>query len=923
MNAFFQKLSWQFRRRGKEDDLSEEIRFHLEEEAEQLQAGGIESDRAAWAARRDFGNVTLLKEDTRAMWTWTLLEQFMQDVRYGLRAMAGNKLFTSMAVLSLALGIGANTAIYSFMDAIMLRALPVSHPGELVILNWRAKADPPIVQDLWGSDYDEPGGGTTSPNYPYQAFELLRDNNRVLSSLFGHAGAGRLNLVIDGQAELDSGQYVTGNYFSGLGVPPAAGRLIGRDDDRAGAAPIAVITYDYWRARFGANPAIVGKAIQINGAAFTIAGVCAPEFFGVSPGDKPSIFLPIADMGLTDSRFDWPKPLHEGTFYWIEVMGRLKPGVTLQQAQTQLAGMFHGFVESTVTKDRERKNLPALWLQEGGSGFDSLRRTYSKTLWVLMAMVALILVIACANIANLLLARAAARRREMAVRLSLGAGRLRLARQLLTESVMLALMGGLCGIGVAALGIRFLALLLTEGDDGVAVAAGIDWRVLLFTLAIALATGLLFGLAPAIQATKTDVTPALKETRSSVVRVRRRRFGLRFGLSHILVISQIAISLLLVVGAGLFVRSLAKLHSVSLGFNSENILLFNLDAGKAGYKGPASKNFYADLRQRFLSIPGVRAATLSNLPLVSDWTDSTGVGIPGVPKPPEGKRGPATAYAQVGPAFFETMQIPILLGRPINEQDVEGAKSVAVVNEVFAKKYFPTVNPIGRHFTFGGSKNEVDLEIVGVAKNARYNSLKREIPPVTYTSYLQESNTVPTHDMFFELRTAGDPLALSNAARQVVHVAGPQVPVGDITTQARRIEGTIVQERTFASLCTCFGALALIMACVGLYGSMAYAVARRTSEIGIRMALGAVRRRIIWMVLREVLVLAAFGLLIGFAGAWETTAFIKSFLFGLQPNDPLALSFSVAILIACALLAGYAPAWRASRIDPMTALRHE
>ncbi len=631
----------------------------------------------------------------------------------------------------------------------------------------------------------------------------------------------------------------------------------------------------------------------------------------------------MTDIGLTDSRPEWPKRFHEGTFYWIELMGRLKPGVTPPQAQAQLAPMFHGFVESTVTKDRERKNLPALWLQEGGSGFDSLRRTYSKTLWVLMAMVALILVIACANIANLLLARAAGRRREMAVRLSLGAGRLRLARQLLTESVMLALMGGLCGIGVAALGIRFLALLLINAEDNLAVMPGIDWRVLSFTLLIALATGLLFGLAPAIQATKTDVTPALKETRSSVVRVRRRRFGLRFGLSHILVVSQIAISLLLVVGAGLFVRSLAKLHSVNLGFNSENILIFNLDAGKAGYKGAASKNFYADLRERFLTIPGVRAATLSNLPLVSNWTDRTSVGIPGVPKPAEGQRGNDTSYAQVGPSFFETMQIPILLGRPINEQDVAGAKNAAVVNEVFAKKYFPNVNPIGRHFTFGGSKNSLDVEIVGVAKNARYNSLKREIPAVTYTSYLQEANTVPPHDMFFELRTVGDPLALSNAVRQVVHVAGPQVPVGEITTQARRIEETIVQERTFASLCTCFGALALIMACVGLYGSMAYAVARRTSEIGIRMALGALRRRIIWMVLREVLVLAAFGLLIGFAGAWETTAFIKSFLFGLQPNDPVALSFSVAILITCALLAGYAPAWRASRIDPMVALRHE
>ena len=918
MNSFFRKLIWLARRGRKEDELNEEIRFHLDEKAEHLQAEGFAGDQAKWAARRDLGNVTLLKEDTRAMWTWTLLEQFAQDVRYGLRTMAGTKLFTSMAVLSLALGIGANTAIYSFMDAIMLRALPVRHPEELVILNWRAKADPPIVHSHWGDNYRDSGGSEVSPNYPYPAYELLRDRNQVFSSLFGHAVAERLNLSMDGQAQLGDGQYVTGNFFSGLGILPAAGRLIEKDDDRAGAPPVAVITYDYWRARFSANPAIVGKAIQINGVPFTLAGVCAPEFFGVSPNNKPSIFIPMAKIGLTDSHPDWLGGMRNGTFYWIQLMGRLKPGVPLSQAEAQAAGLFHGFVESTITKERERSNLPALWLQEGGSGFDSLRRDYSKPLWVLMTMVALILMIACANIANLLLARAAARRREMAVRLSLGAGRFRLARQLLTESVMMAVMGGLLGMGLATLGIRFLTLLLTNGRDNFPVAVGIDWRVLSFTLLIALATGVLFGLAPALQATKVDVTPALKESRASAARTGARR-GLPFGLSHVLVVSQIAISLLVVAAAGLFVRSLAKLHSVNLGFNSENILLFNLDAGKAGYQKPAFKHFYSSLHERFLATPGVRSATLSDMPLVGGSSSRMSISVPGIPKPAEGQRGPNTAYARVGPSFFDTMQIPILLGRPLDERDVEGSLAAAVVNEVFAKKYFPGVNPIGRRFTLGG----VDLEIVGLAKNARYNSLKQEIPPVTYMSYLQEPNNSRPHDMFFELRTGGDPLALANTVRQIVHDAAPQVPVGEITTQKRRIDATILQERTFANLCTCFGALALIMACVGLYGTMAYAVARRTGEIGIRMALGAARGRIVWMVLREVLMLAAFGLLIGFAAVWETTTYVRSFLFGMQPNDPGALSFSVAVLTACALVAGYAPAWRASRIDPVVALRDE
>ncbi len=412
------------------------------------------------------------------MWTLRLWEPLAQDIRYAFRGMAGSKLFTGMAILSLALGIGANTAIYSFMDSVMLRALPVRHPEQLVILNWRAKSDAPVVHSHWGSDYDEPGGGRTSPNFPYQAFELLRDHNDVLSSLFGHVGGGRLNLVIDGSAELASGQYVTGGFFSGLGVPPAAGRLIGPDDDRLGAPPVAVITDDYWHARFGANPSVIGKQIQINETSFTIAGVSAPEFYGVSPDSKPSVFLPMANIGLTRPQ-EGPEAFHEGTYYWIELMGRLKNGVTLAQAQAQLAGPFHGFVESTATKDRERADLPSLWLQEGGSGVDSLRRQYSKPLWILMAMVGLILAVACFNIANLLLARAASRRREIALRLSLGAGRLRIVRQLLTESVLLAILSGIAGIGVAAVCIRFLLLLLTNGNDNFSVNVRLDWRVLL------------------------------------------------------------------------------------------------------------------------------------------------------------------------------------------------------------------------------------------------------------------------------------------------------------------------------------------------------------------------------------------------------------------------------------------------------------
>jgi predicted permease len=848
--------------------------------------------------------------------TSSFWEPFAQDIRYAFRSMAGSKLFTGMAILSLALGIGANTAIYSFMDGVMLRALPVQHPDRLVILNWRAKSEAPVVHSHWGSNYDEPGGGQTSPNFPYPAFELLRDHNDVLSSLFGHMGGGRLNLVIDGSAELASGQYVTGGFFSGLGVPPAAGRLIAPEDDKPGVPPVAVITNDYWHTRFGANPSAIGKQIQINGTSFTIAGVSAPEFYGVSPDNKPSVFLPMANIGLTRLQIDAQSMFHEGTNYWIELMGRLKNGVTLAQAQAQLAGPFHGFVESTATKDRERADLPSLWLQEGGSGVDSLRRQYSKPLWILMAMVGLILAVACFNIANLLLARAASRRREIALRLSLGAGRFRLIRQLLTESLVLALLAGVAGTAIAAVCIRLLLLLLTNGNDNFTVNVHLDWRVLSFTLLIAIASGIFFGLAPALQATRVDITPALKETRAS-------ESHRRFGLSQVLVVTQIGISLLLVVAAGLFVRTIANLHSVNLGFNAENILIFTLDATQAGYKDASLKQFYKELEQRFQAIPGVRSATSSDMPMVGGWSSSTSITVPGIPQPPEGQRGPNTSYALVGSTFFETMEIPIVAGRALDKRDVEGAPTAAVVNQVFAEKYFHGQNPVGRHFGLGGTKDPADIEIVGVARTARYSSLKREIPPVTYIAWIQSPKSRQLRQMLFELRATGNPLALANTVRQIVHEVGPQVPVAEMTTQSRRIDQTISQERTFAQLCACFGGLALLMACVGLYGTMAYAVARRTGEIGIRMALGATRRRVIWMILREVALLCAFGLLAGLVAAYQTTAFLKSFLFGVKPNDPFAIGASVAILIACALLAGYLPAFRASRIDPMVALRNE
>jgi predicted permease len=911
MPDFLRKLRFFLHRDRLEQDLAEEIRHHLAMKSVQV------DDSAA--AHRQFGNATALQEDSRAMWTWTFWEQFVQDLRYGLRMMTANPLFTAMAALSLALGIGANTAIYSFMDAIMMRALPVGHPDQLALIEWRSKDFPVVIHSQSGTRHKD-SDGATSPDYPFAAFDLFRADSDVFSTVFAYAWGGRPDTVVQGQAEILKAELVSGGYFSGLGVYPAAGRLILEDDDRFGAPPVAVISYAYWQRRFASSPAAVGQSILIDGTPFIIAGVSAPDFFGVDPGFAPELTIPLhAGPLLAPKPDEYRKRYVDKNFYWVDMMGRLRPGVSIQQAQARLAGQFHEFVLSTAATAKEKADLPAVWLDEGGSGVDSLRRQYSQPVYVLMAMVGLILAIACANIANLLLARATSRRREMAVRLSLGAGRFRVVRQLFTESVLLSVTGGALGVLVAAWGIRDITWLLANGREDFTLHAGLNWPVLGFTFALAVVCGLLFGLAPALQGTRVDLTPALKESRASAPRGRLRHAGIRVGLSHVLVVSQIAVSLLLVVAAGLFVRTLSNLRSVTLGFNRENVLLFNLNARQAGYKGAALARFYGSLRDRFRAIPGIRNVSFSSTVLAAGHWDSEGLYIPGLAK--TGGEELSTCEVEVDQSFLTTMQIPILLGREIQERDLESAR-VAVVNEKFVKKFFAGENPIGRRIGMGDRKGPADIEIIGVAKASLYNSIKeQDTPPVAYVPYTQDLDRLG--QISFELRAAGDPLALVGTVRQIVHQASPAVPVSDVTTQSRAIEQTISQERTFAGLCGCFAVLALLIACIGLYGSVAYSVARRTGEIGIRMALGAESRRIVWMVLREVVTLAAVGLGIGLAAAYSLTRFVASYLFGMKPHDPLALSVSVLVLAAAAILAGYAPARRASRIDPMAALRHE
>lgn len=913
MSSFFRRLSWFTRRKRKEAELRDELEFHIAEEAAEREAEGLPGEEAQFAARRELGNLTLVRENTRAEWGWIFLEQLAQDLRYAGRTMLRNRAFYALALLSLALGIGANSVIYSFMDSILLRSLPVASPESLALLNWHSKeprgARPNhVMHGMDGSTWLE-GNGTTSGIFPYGAFELLKGNDTIFSSLFAYYPTEKRTLIVNRQAEIASGEYVSGDYFRGLETPPAAGRLILSDDDRAGAPLVTAISARLSERLYGGAAQAVGKLITIDNLLFTVIGVTPPEFFGVDPQANPDFYVPLHANLVLDGTESWAKTPQEYLdrhHYWIEMMGRLRPGVSLAHAQSVLAPQFHQWVAATATNERELESLPALTLKEGAGGLDTLRRRYSEPLYVLWAMVGLILAIACANIANLLLSRSTARQREIAVRLSIGAGRMRLIRQLLTESIVLALTGGALGALLAVGGVRFLTVLLANGQSDFTLGAELNWHVLLATFAVAVLCGVIFGLAPAFQSTRADVTTTLKQERAAG----RRGRG---GLSQALVISQLVFSLLMLVAAGLFVRTLANLQSIQLGFNPDNVLLFRLNARQAGHGDPEILTFYESLRKRFAAIPGVHDATLSHASLLNAGR-RLDLRISGVPVSD-------TWILNAGPHFCSTMQIPLLAGREIEERDQPESTGVVVVNERFVKTHFAGQDPLGRRITLGGPHPR-DMEIVGVCANAHYGQLRYGIRSVIYIPYDQGDNP-RAQQMVYALRAAGDPLAYVKTVREIVHQADSRIPVTNVMTQKAEIDRNMNQEIIFARLCTGFAILALVIASVGLYGTTSYTVARRTGEIGVRVALGAQRGDVVRMILRQVLALAAIGLGIGLPTALAAARWVQSFLFDVKASDPLALAMAVTVLVIAAVTAGYIPARKASRIDPVTAIRYE
>jgi predicted permease len=926
------RLGMLVHRRQFDRDIEEEMRLHLEMREQQQIEAGMTAEEARHAAVRRFGNPTLLAEKSHAAWGWRWFEELIQDAAYGLRLLCRNPSFTTVAVLTLALGIGANTAIYSLIDAVMLKMLPVEKPDQLVLLKWVAPGWPYMIHSLSGDSDRDKNGRSTSTSFSYPIFEDVRTNTQAFSGVLAFADGGRVNLGVSGEADMAESQLVSGDFFSTLGVPASMGRAITPADDAQGAGPAAMISYNYWVKRFGRDPQIVGRTITVNGVTFTLVGVAAPEFFGVQPGASIDIWLPLSAQPLVDPGWlAYATPGETSKFtarddWWVVIMGRLKPGASEQQARAALDVIVQQ--ESSGIQKPPAKRYPdqaleppKVELTPAGGGLDELRSEFSRPLFILMCVVGFVLLIACANVANLLLARAASRQKEIAVRLALGGGRARLIRQLLVESVLLALVGGAVGVFLAYWASGILLKLMSSGREPITLHVAPNLSVLGFTAGVAVLTGILFGLVPALRGTRLDLTPALKEGAARIVGGGAQSSSRRKRLSQALVVVQIAMSLVLLIGAGLFVRSLTNLENENVGFDRRNILLFRVDPTQAGYHADRLAAFYEQLRKRIEGLPGVRSASFSRHGLINAGMGILGFSLRGVP-PKSGRQDNGAVQANyVGPEFFETFGIPLLLGRTIREQDTAAAPKIAIVNRAFAQEYFKNQNPIGHRFGFGGQETSSDIGIVGVVGDSRYGKLRDDPQPTVYVPYYQHLKEL--EGVSFGVRTAGDPKDWIGGVGRAVQGLDRTLPIFDVKSEVEEINQATLQERLFAQLSGFFGLLALGLAAIGLYGMISYAVSRRTSEIGIRIALGAEKARIVQMVLREAMILAVLGISVGTPLAFIWSRFVGGLLYGLKPSDPLTVVLAAMVLLFVGFLAAYLPARRASRIPPATALRCE
>jgi predicted permease len=833
----------------------------------------------------------------------------LHDLKHAYRMLWQSKGWTLVVLLSLAIGIGATTALFTAVNGLLLQTVAVPEPETLV--RFAASAENSMRRSSSDYGFSEPYQGlNVRASFSYAGYQALRSANQTLTDVVAFAPIESLNVIANGAAELGQAHGVSGNFFSVLRVPMALGRTLGEDDDRAGAEPAAVISHAFWRRRFGSDAAIVGQSVRMNNTPVTIVGVTAPHYNGVMRlgSVAPEVTIALAVGGVLNPT--QARRLHEPTWWWLLAMGRLKPGVTHAQVIGNLEGPFQAAARAGLdsymtaltpeqralsTNQREGDAVPRLVARSGERGIYDTDRTTRRSAAIVSVVVTILLLIVCANVANLLLSRGSSRHREISVRLSMGAARSRLIRQLLTESLLLSGVGGLLGIAVA----YWSKSLLPFGQN-----ASIDGRVIAFVTGISILTGLMFGLVPAIRATGVDLAGAMKESGRSVT-------GGRTWLSKGLLVAQVAMSLVLLIGAGLFLRTLYNLRSVDVGFNPNNLLIFRINPQANRYEPDRIPQLYQRTEAALAGLPGVRSVAMTRQALLAGGTMITGMHI-------QGRSGEHSIHLMaVSPEFFATLDIPVLLGRGFSAHDVATPQGYAVINEAAANKFFAGANPIGQRI--GNSVEEAGkTEIIGVIKDTKYSSLREPAPTTLYRILPRNSSSATVI-----VRTPSDPSSMIETVRAAMRQVDPELPLTGVTTQTDQIEGRVEQERLFALAYSLFGGLALLLACIGLFGLMSYNVSRRTSEIGIRIALGAQRRGVVGMVLRESMIMVGAGVVLGLVAAIAASRLLTAILFGLSPTDVWTMAAAIMLMIGVSLAAGYLPARRASRVDPMVALRYE
>ena len=835
------------------------------------------------------------------------MDTFWQDFRYGVRTLIKNPGFTVIAVLTLALGLGANTAIFSLTDQILLRLLPVENPKELVVL----RSPGPKSGHMWSD-------GDSASSFSYPLYKEVRDNNNVFSGVLARFAVA-LSVSGEGQTERANGELVSGNYFEVLGVRPVVGRVFNQDDDRAaGAGQVIVLSHGYWTRHFGGDPAILNKTLVVNGVAMTVVGVTRSGFTGVQVGQTPDIFIPITMKAQMTPNWDG---LDNHRDYWLAIIGRLKPGLKAAQAEEAFAPVHRQILETELplagrfSPETQQRFLEKRMLMEPGSrGRAVLQRDVKEPLLVLMGMVGLVLLIACANVANLLMARGASRQREIAIRMAVGAGRWRLIRQFLVESLTLSLIGGGVGLLVAAWTIGALVGAIPESLGAVGLSSGLDGRLLVFTFALAIATGLLFGVMPAMKATRLNLEGTLREQGSSV----------SGGLSQVrfrkgLVVSQVVLTAVLLVGAGLFARSLSNLKNLDLGLRPENLITFSIAPELNAYSPERTIAIFDQLHQNLSALPGVESVSESMMGAFTDNSASSNITVEGY-QAQDGEDMDAR-NDRIGPGYFSTMGIPLLQGREFGPADTAKSQQVAIINETLARRFFENRSPIGSKIAFGGGdKIRPDIEIVGVVKDSKHASVREKSVPFIYIPYSQDKTI---GDIYFYIRTKQEVGQMVAATRREVGRLDGNLPVFKVKTLEGQIDESLFNDTFLTLLSMCFALLAALLASIGLYGVMAYTVTRRSREIGIRMALGATRGTVSWLILREVVVLAAIGLVVGLPAAYGLGKFAESLLFGVKTSDPLVFVGAGLLLTTATLLGGLLPARKAASIDPLVALRCE